>query len=510
MVAAAGRSLMHSHSAFQSVLISVPVPRGRKRAAWRRAGEEASRFLIRSGLALSFLLTFTGELPALDVTPDGEARIEAARRQVQEGALASCDLSLFLAGDTILTVPWSADRDPDFYRLIGEIRAADVAIVNLETLIHEFRGYPQADSGGTYMAAPPVVAEELRWAGVDLVGHANNHTFDYGAIGVLENLEHVTAAGLLLAGSGPDLQAARAPRFFAQPKGTVALVSMSSTFAPYGKASAARSDLHGRPGLNPLSVTGETVITIPRSAADVLRRLAKLAGFTGDRFTYPRFELAGLQFEVGGEYDFAHGLRPVERDRIANLEAIEAAAEAADVVVASLHYHGSGDWLRGFAHEALERGADVFYVHGQHKVFGVEVAAGRPIFYGLGDFVYQNALVAPLPTEFYERYGLGDDATPQEAQAARTLNGTRSHASKRWAFEGVAASLCFKEGALSEARLLPVDLNYDARPPVRGRPHLADPALGARIVEKMRAASEPFGTRLDFDGSRGVGLVALD
>ena len=176
--------------------------------------------------------------------------------------IASCtkgpdELSIFMAGDAIITQPWSHIDDPSFLRLVNEIRKADVALVNLEMLIHEFKGYAQADSGGTYMAATPNISEELVWAGFDMVAHANNHTFDYGSTGVLETLENVEKAGLVLAGSGKDLQHASAPGYFYSPKGTVAVISSASTFVKYGRASRSRPDFHGRPGLNAIGVSWE-------------------------------------------------------------------------------------------------------------------------------------------------------------------------------------------------------------------------------------------------------------
>src|SRR5262245_41917324 len=92
-----------------------------------------------------------------------------------DGDRARSDLSLFLAGDTMLAEAWSGEQDPAFARLVAEMRAADVALVNLESVIHSFQGYAQADSGGTYMSSPPEIARELAWAGVDLLAHANNH-----------------------------------------------------------------------------------------------------------------------------------------------------------------------------------------------------------------------------------------------------------------------------------------------------------------------------------------------
>jgi Bacterial capsule synthesis protein PGA_cap len=65
--------------------------------------------------------------------------------------------SLFLAGDMIVMRPLSNSDDPRFLELVHEIRNADAAVVNLETLFHDFEGYPQADSGGTYMVTSPEI-----------------------------------------------------------------------------------------------------------------------------------------------------------------------------------------------------------------------------------------------------------------------------------------------------------------------------------------------------------------
>ena len=104
--------------------------------------------------------------------------------------------TLLLAGDAMIVRPWSHDTDPAFLRLVETIRSADLAVTNLETVIHDFKGYAQANSGGTHMHSPPPIAAELRWAGFDLVTNANNHAFDYGEIGLLETIAHVRGAGL--------------------------------------------------------------------------------------------------------------------------------------------------------------------------------------------------------------------------------------------------------------------------------------------------------------------------
>ena len=112
------------------------------------------------------------------------------------------------------------------------------------------------------MASPPHIAAELKWAGFDMLAHANNHAFDYGAAGILETAEHAEREGLIIAGSGQDLQRARAPQYVQCDGAKVALVAMAADFVSYGRASYSRPDLHGRPGINPLRVVSERSMTL--------------------------------------------------------------------------------------------------------------------------------------------------------------------------------------------------------------------------------------------------------
>lgn len=400
-------------------------------------------------------------------------------------------LSLFLAGDALITRPWSHVKDPSFLRLVDEIRAADVSITNLETVIHAFKGYAQAQSGGTYMASPPEVADELKWAGFDMLAHANNHSFDYGSTGVLETIEHAERAGLVLAGSGKDLQAARAPRSIRCNGGVVALVAMASDFIPYGKASFSRPDLPGRPGLNPLAVTGgNRAILVPATVRKRLQPLTRL----------------GLRFRTSDHYGLVTGFRVSEADLRANLDAIATAATKADVVVASVHAHRQGPWLTTFAHQAIEHGAAIVFIHGPHKVKAIELFKGRPIFYSMGDFVYEAPHITRFPAETYEQRGLPPDA------AFAQLAATRSPAAKldrRQTYEGLAAEITLAQGAVTRLRLIPLDLQFHAASEDRGRPRLAAPALGRDIIARAVKASKPFGTRILWREESGCGEVAL-
>jgi poly-gamma-glutamate synthesis protein (capsule biosynthesis protein) len=429
----------------------------------------------------------------------GEAAVAAGVDQPTGGG---GELTLFLAGDTIITQPWSGDREPGFLALVDEVRAADVAIVNLETLFHDYGGYAQADSGGTYMTSRPELAAELAWAGVDMLANANNHTFDYGTDGVLENLDNAAKAGLVVAGAGRDLQGARAPAYFEHPRGgTVALVSATASFTPYGKASASRPDMRGRPGVNPLTV--EFVVELPGLLDRAVRGAGGLLGLNSRSVPGGgwRFDALDVAFRSGGAFGVGRGHRIAPADLEANLAAVREAAARADVVVFSLHAHSQAgfsreEWLGALARQVIDAGADVFFAHGPHEIRGVELYKNRPILYGLGNFVFQYEQVERHPTEFYERLGLGADATPADARYADTANGTKGYPARREPWEGYAAVLRFAKDELLEFRLLPLDLGFGEPLPARGRPRLADAALGEHLRGYLADQSRAYGTKV--------------
>ena len=410
----------------------------------------------------------------------------------------SREISLLLAGDALLTRPWSHVRDADFIGLIEEIRDADVAIANLETVIHEFKGHAQADSGGTYMASPPRIATELKWAGFDMLAHANNHAFDYGASGILETLEHAEREGLIVAGSGPDLQRARAPRYLQCDGSRVALVAMAVDFVSYGKASASRPDLHGRPGINPLSLESERSLTVrPFHAA-------------GSAWEYCRRILGAPAWRARPELEIvvSWGRKVSATDRKANLDSISEAAANADIVVVSIHAHRRGKWLAQFAHHAIERGAHVIFVSGPHEVRGVELYRGRPIFYSMGACAFELEYIRRFPAEAYESVGLAANASIEEFRSR--IGPLAERLRDRRAFEGFVSRITIADGNLARIQLLPIDLQFDGDGEQRGRPKLTSAELAERIVAAVAAKSKKLGAQVRYDRRSNRGEVVLE
>jgi len=373
-------------------------------------------------------------------------------------------------------------------------------------LFHDYEPSPAAQSGGTYMRADPKLAKELVWAGFDLVSMANNHTGDYGHDGMRLTRRYTEAAGLVTAGAGEDLYEAREARFLETHEGRVALVSASATFSDASRAGAPRGGVRGRPGLSPLRFS--TRRTVPSAQLEELREVLSRMG---QRVSEPgtALNVFGTRIEPGEEA----GVRtePHEGDMKAIAEVVRNANALVDFVIVTLHAHTQGDYLRTFAHGMVDAGADVVVGHGPHYLTGIEIYEGKPIFYSLGDFLFQNETLLRLPYDNYEPYGIGDDMGKWVADfnAARYRNETRGFPVNREIWESVVAMPTWDDGRLVSLELHPITLGFGEPAAVRGRPMLADRELGRKIIQDLIERSEPYGTTIAWDADRGIGLVRL-
>ncbi|HEY6212649.1 MAG TPA: CapA family protein, partial [Vicinamibacterales bacterium] len=309
-------------------------------------------------------------------------------------------ITLALAGDSLMTRKFSAVQDPRFQRVIDIVRGADAAFTNFEMLLHDFEPYPMNESGGTWMRGSPDVAKDLAWAGFDMVSRANNHAGDYGVEGMRLTTKYLSAAGLVQAGVGENLDEAREAKFFESPKGRVAIVSVASTFPDHSRAGRARGGVRGRPGLSPLRFT--TTYQLPAPTLEALRGVAReLRMGRGDAGSDVRF-LTG-RF-VAGDTAAIH-TEPRKEDLEDVAAVVRKASRLADKTLVTIHAHegAPGDrtmpaeFLVTFAHAMIDAGADVFAGHGPHVLRGIEIYKGKPILYSLGDFVFENDLVERLP-----------------------------------------------------------------------------------------------------------------
>lgn len=124
------------------------------------------------------------------------------------------------------------------------LRRADIALANLEGAVST-RGTPVPNKQYHFRGPPAALAAAGRFAGIDVVSLANNHTLDYGRAAFLDTLRYARRYGIRTVGGGADLQRARRPAVIPLGGITVAFLGYSDLRPPGFDAGP------GRPGAAP-------------------------------------------------------------------------------------------------------------------------------------------------------------------------------------------------------------------------------------------------------------------
>lgn len=378
-------------------------------------------------------------LPAPNHPPSGSVRspgswlrLGAALVLLAVAGRAGADeLRLLLAGQALIKHDLREELPAQVPGLAALVRAGSPQVVftNLETAIEgPFGGTPTRDTQ-FFHATRPAVLDCLRDLGFNLLATGNNHSWDLGAEGILSTLAEADARGFVRAGSGRNLGEASAPAFLATPAGRVALVAFASGRIREGGAATAM-----RPGVNEVRLDAEQ--------------------------------------------------RLVAEDEERVLAAIRLAARHACAVIVYQHDHyweeersRTAAWKVKLARACIDAGAAVFVSHGVPQLQGIEIYRGRPIFYGLGSFIFH------------------------------TITAPGHYAPEVW--QSVLANVTFDGDRLAAVRLRPVLLNEHGTDPARfnqtrGAPRPATGADAARVLDHLAALSRVLGTELDRAGDEAV------
>src|SRR5689334_22567456 len=278
----------------------------------------------------------TPQAPAISITLAGQSMIRSDLRAAAPAAVPV--IQSLLKGDVIFTNFEGAVAEP------GETT-------------HEGRGF----------LAPPEALDALTTLGFNLLSLSGNHAFDLKATGIQNTLREAERRGIAHAVIGKNLSEAASAGYLRTPKGTIALIaSASGLIAAGGRATA------DAPGVNELRVQA------------------------GDRQNQATEDLPGAP---------ANTPNPEDSRRI--LQSIRDARQRADLVIVYQHNHVFGNlafstiftegmperlapnaWLTKWTHDEIDAGADIVVMHGAPLLHGVEIYRGRPIFYDLGNFIY--------------------------------------------------------------------------------------------------------------------------
>ncbi|MGA2215540.1 MAG: CapA family protein [Bryobacteraceae bacterium] len=348
-------------------------------------------------------------------------------------------LSITLTGQSMIRSDVRAHA-PSAVPVIKSLLKGDVVFTNFETtIVDERKGQSHLD--GRFLS-PPEALDALQEFGFNLVSLSNNHAFDLKVPGIQNTLQEATRLKLAHAGTGNTIEEAAAPGYLRTPKGTVALVAMASGLIDEGGSASA-----ARPGVNELRVEGN---------------------------------------------------QPNREDTERILQSIRNARQKADLVIVYEHNHvfdkpfrtimleelperlGPPEWLKAWTHAEVDAGADMVVMHGAPLLHGIEIYHGKPIFFDLGNFIFQ--------------------APPADILLDEPIN-----------WESVVAYVDFHGRTLKSIRFRPVAQNkigegqadtHDEHTnniflQTRGLPTPATGEQARYILERLANLSRPFGTTVE-------------
>lgn len=369
------------------------------------------------------------------------------------------DLTISLTGQAMIRSDIRATA-PAAVPAIQSLLTGDVKFTNFETVVDDQPPKP----GTKFIAVPPDVLDTLKTFGFNLLSFSNNHAFDRGVNGIRTTIREADTRGIVHAGTGNTVAEAAAPSYLHTPHGTVALVAHASgRIDPGGGATTTT------PGVNELRI------------------------WAGDKLNESTDELPAKPENTVDKEDAT---------RI--LAGIREAKAHADVVISYQHNHtfdnhpfrqvmGEGlperlvppNWVRNWAHQQIDAGADIVVSHGAPLLHGVEIYRGKPIFYDLGNFIFN---VSPLSLDI------------QEAMC----------------WESVVVDLKYRDKKLTGITLKPIKMNPIGQgvPDVkdayasneflltRGLPSVATGWQATYILQRVADASRAFGTTIDLRGGQ--------
>lgn len=393
------------------------------------------------------------------------------------------------------------------FKSIGDfIKQGDVRITNLETVLSNFNCFASAYCGGTWLNAKPDVLDDLIAYGFNMFTWANNHTMDYSYNGLSCTKQAMDARNLAHAGAGDSLFEASQPTSIVTDVGRVALISQCSSFVDAARAGNSNGSIPARPGLNPLRFSVEHIVTAEHLNA--LKEIAELTYVNGRKVISTAqgytplppegcYDFGGVLFREGRVSGRISKLNEIDMKRTE--EGIKSSLLNHECVVICFHSHEDKTnldevpdyFIEDYCHRCIDAGAVAVIGTGTHQVRGIEIYNGRPIFYSLGNFIFQSDSPEQLPADFNERYGLPKDLSPQESIRLRNSRGTGGlHASPVY-FRSIIPYWEMEGNTMTRLLLMPIELGFHGSIGMQGIPLPSNPR---DHIDYLREVSAPYGT----------------
>lgn len=422
-------------------------------------------------------------------------------------------------GDSFITRRLPEAGYAGFDELARLIRSHDVRFANLEITFHRQEGWPAAASGGTWAMTDPEMLDEVARYGFNLYNTANNHSGDFGPAGCAATIRHLNERRMRFAGTGLSLEEASRAVYLETPEARVALIGLTSTFDPAACAGERTGEMTGRPGLNPLRHKTVCHVTPEHFAmAEELARVTlvnwpvehKISCGYAAPFPEGTMPFGPLNF-VRDEREFIETI-PNPDDVARTVAEIEEAKRQADLVLVSIHGHEMtgkdtttpAQFLETFAHACVEAGASAVIGHGPHELRGIEIYQGAPIFYSIGNFIFESETTALQPADAYRGMHLPLATKVGAYMSNRSRNDTIGFPTMKNIWRAIVPSWTVENGRVTSVTCHPIDLGMNLSRAQRGVPRLS---RDEDTLHYLAALSAPYGTKMTI--ADGVATITL-
>ncbi len=290
---------------------------------------------VAIGLGITYWVTQAGgDTPATTTTAAASTTtvpLTTTTRPAPNSPLTVALAGEIVCDDALADFLEGEDGARAFAEVMPLFAPVGMGVVSLATPISTAAADPEGPDEGEappITAAPPLLAEALATADIDVVNLAGRYLMVSGSQGLFDTLVTLEGAAVGYAGAGGNLAAARSAAFIETPTGLVALLAFGEAAADAPGASDAD------PGINPLEV-------------DEARMLEDIAAAKQEA----DWVIVTLQWH-------SNTTSTVDREQ------------------------------RRIAHRAVDAGADLILGSCPHVIQGIEVYRNKPIAYSLGDLAY--------------------------------------------------------------------------------------------------------------------------
>ncbi len=236
------------------------------------------------------------------------------------------------------------------------LSAPDLMFANLETVVgtHQGVGPPPINKRFNFLS-PPEAIDQIVASGIDVLGMANNHTWDYGPAGAASTRRLIDDSPLTGTGAGATNEEAFAPVFVEVAGRVIAVVSLTTLECGWAQS--------------------------------------------------PRAQRVGVAWAC-------------DRFALQTLAAIDAAAKNSDIAVVMLHSgleltDCPTARQREIINFWIDIGADIIAISHPHQLQGVEIIDGAAVLWSTGNLAFQNGGFRRARSAVFEITVRGTDTIEQ-------------------------------------------------------------------------------------------------